>query len=61
MTLYSRLAAPLDRWSDCLLPTLARLVFAAVLAGYFCASALTKLDGRSPRRSGLCPDLSARV
>ena len=30
---------------DWLLPTLARLVFAAVLFGYFWASALTKFDG----------------
>jgi putative oxidoreductase len=30
---------------DWVLPTLARLVFAAVLAGYFWASGLTKLDG----------------
>jgi putative oxidoreductase len=35
----------LDRTSDWLLPGLARLVFAAVLAAYFWASALTKLDG----------------
>lgn len=30
---------------DTLLPLLARLIFAAVLAGYFWASALTKFDG----------------
>lgn len=34
-----------DRVGDWLLPTLARLVFAAVLAGYFWSSALTKFDG----------------
>lgn len=34
-----------DRASDWLLPSFARLVFAAVLLGYFWASALTKLDG----------------
>lgn len=34
-----------DHAGDWLLPTLARGVFAAVLAGYFWASALTKLDG----------------
>lgn len=45
MTLYTRLTASLDAWSAWLLPTLARVVFAAVLAGYFWASALTKLDG----------------
>lgn len=45
MTLSARLAAALDRHSDWILPTLARLVFAAVLLGYFWASALTKFDG----------------
>jgi putative oxidoreductase len=41
-----RLADRLDRLADPLLPTLARLVFAGVLAVYFWASALTKLgDG----------------
>lgn len=45
MTLYARAAAILDRQADWLLPTLARLVFAAVLLGYFWASALTKFDG----------------
>lgn len=34
-----------DRQADWLMPTLARLVFAGVLLGYFWASALTKLDG----------------
>jgi putative oxidoreductase len=37
--------APLDRAGDTLLPTLARATFAAVLAGYFWSSALTKLTG----------------
>ena len=37
--------APLDRAGDWVLPTLARLVFAGVLLGYFWASALTKFDG----------------
>ncbi|MEO8243435.1 MAG: DoxX family membrane protein [bacterium] len=35
----------LSRVGDWVLPTLARLVFAAVLLGYFWASALTKFDG----------------
>lgn len=35
----------LDRCGDWLLPTLARLVFAGVLLGYFWASAATKFDG----------------
>jgi putative oxidoreductase len=39
------LAALAERQSGWLLPTLARLVFAGVLAGYFWASALTKFDG----------------
>jgi len=40
----NRLAA-LDRAGDWLLPSFARLTFAAVLLGYFWSSALTKLDG----------------
>lgn len=37
--------ATLDRAGDWLLPSLARVVFAAVLLGYFWSSALTKFDG----------------
>ncbi|WP_420568128.1 DoxX family membrane protein [Thalassovita sp.] len=45
LTLYHTLTEQLER-SDWLLPTLARFVFAAVLAGYFWASGMTKLgDG----------------
>ncbi|WP_103334029.1 DoxX family membrane protein [Pseudotabrizicola formosa] len=47
MTTADAAAQALGRWLDrmapALLPVLARLVFAAVLAGYFWASALTKL------------------
>jgi putative oxidoreductase len=39
------LALQADRLGDWMLPTLARLAFAAVLLGYFWASALTKFDG----------------
>jgi putative oxidoreductase len=42
--LFNRIAATLNR-QDWVVPTLARLVFAAVLARYFWASALTKLSG----------------
>lgn len=42
---HTRFARFCDRQSDWLLPTLARLVFAAVLLGYFWASALTKFAG----------------
>lgn len=42
--LYSRAASDADRMADWLLPTLARLVFAAVLFSYFWTSAATKLD-----------------
>jgi len=42
---YAGAARFADRQADWLLPTLARLVFAGVLFGYFWASALTKLDG----------------
>ncbi|KPP84978.1 MAG: putative oxidoreductase [Rhodobacteraceae bacterium HLUCCA08] len=41
----ARLVAPLDRVADAVLTSAARLIFAAVLTGYFWASALTKLDG----------------
>lgn len=45
LSLYSRLTDALDR-ADWLLPTLARLVFAAVLLMYFWVAGLTKLgDG----------------
>ncbi|MGB4829654.1 MAG: DoxX family protein [Paracoccaceae bacterium] len=45
ITLYQRLADSFSR-QEWILPTLARLVFAAVLLGYFWSSALTKLgDG----------------
>lgn len=45
LTLYHTLTEQMER-SDWLLPTLARFVFAAVLAGYFWASGMTKLgDG----------------
>lgn len=39
------LRARLEQASDWALPSVARLVFAAVLAGYFWASAATKFDG----------------
>ena len=45
MNRFLKLAPVLDRMGDWLMPTLARLVFAGVLFGYFWASALTKLDG----------------
>lgn len=45
MTVVARARLLADRQADWLLPTLARLVFAGVLTGYFWASALTKFDG----------------
>jgi len=42
---YKAVAKGAARQSDWLLPTLARVVFAAVLLAYFWSSALTKLDG----------------
>jgi putative oxidoreductase len=45
MNTIHALNAGASRASDWLLPTLARIVFAGVLFGYFWASALTKLDG----------------
>ncbi len=43
--LYDQGVANLARQSAWLLPSLARLIFAAVLAGYFWSSAATKFDG----------------
>ena len=43
LTAGNAIARWLDRMAPVILPMLARLVFAAVLAGYFWASALTKL------------------
>lgn len=46
LTIYDSAAALLDRAAPFVLPTLARLVFAAVLFGYYWNSALTKVgDG----------------
>jgi putative oxidoreductase len=45
MTALSDMQTGASRVGDWLVPTLARLVFAGVLFGYFWASALTKLDG----------------
>ncbi len=45
MTAILRLSEALERHADWLLPSLARLIFAAVLCGYFWNSALTKFDG----------------
>ena len=45
LRLYDQWAAALTAQSNWLLPSLARLIFAAVLAGYFWSSAATKFDG----------------
>ena len=45
LAIHDRLADTLSRNAGWLLPTAARLIFAAVLLGYFWSSALTKLDG----------------
>lgn len=45
IAIYDRLARGLGAQADWLLPTLARLIFAGVLLGYFWASALTKFAG----------------
>lgn len=52
------LAARQDDW---LLPTLARLVFAGVLFGYFWASALTKLEGPFTPSTGAYAQIFPRV
>jgi putative oxidoreductase len=45
LNLHDRLARAMHEQADWLLPTVARVVFAGVLLGYFWASAATKLDG----------------
>jgi putative oxidoreductase len=45
LALYNRAAMAADRQGDLVLPTAARLVFAAVLFSYFWTSAGTKLEG----------------
>ena len=45
IALHARFARFCDEQADWLLPTLARLVFAGVLLGYFWSSALTKFAG----------------
>lgn len=45
LDVHAGAARAFDRQADWLLPTLARLVFAGVLFGYFWASAMTKLEG----------------
>lgn len=45
LSMYARLARACDHPSDWLLPTLARIIFAGVLLGYFWSSALTKFAG----------------
>lgn len=58
----SPVSAALDRAAPVLLPTLARLVFAAVLAGYFWSSALTKLgDGLFSPSVGAYAQIFPRV
>ena len=43
MRLHTMIFAPLERAGDWILPTLARFLFAAVLAVYFWVSGLTKV------------------
>jgi putative oxidoreductase len=45
LALHARFTRLCDSQANWLLPTLARVVFAGVLLGYFWASALTKLEG----------------
>jgi putative oxidoreductase len=58
---YNRAAHAADRHGDWLLPTFARLVFAAVLFGYFWASAMTKLDGIFTPSMGAYAQIFPRV
>jgi putative oxidoreductase len=61
LTLHAQVATALDRQADWLLPTAARLVFAAVLFGYFWSSALTKLDGPFTPSLGAYAQIFPRV
>ena len=53
--------AALGRMGDWIVPSLARLVFAAVLLGYFWASALTKFDGVLTPSTGAFAQIYPRV
>ncbi len=53
--------AGLNRSGDWLLPSLARLVFAAVLLGYFWASALTKFDAPFSPSTGAFAQIYPRL
>ena len=52
ISLHTAVFGQIERLSPMVLPTLARLVFAAVLLRYFWSSALTKLDGPFMLSSG---------
>ena len=61
LALYDRAARHADHLSGWLLPSLARLVFAGVLAGYFWSSAATKLDGPFSPTAGAYAQIFPRV
>lgn len=61
LTLYRGFALSLDRQGDWVLPTLARLVFAAVLLGYFWSSALTKFAGPFTPSTGAYAQIFPKV
>lgn len=61
MTRLWPLIDALDRAGDRVLPSLARLVFAAVLLGYFWSSALTKFDGVFTPSSGAFAQIYPRA
>lgn len=61
LALYNRAATSVSRQSDWLLPSLARLVFAGVLTGYFWSSAATKLDGPFSPTAGAYAQIFPRL
>ena len=61
LPLIDAISASLVRIGDWLLPSLARLVFAAVLLGYFWSSALTKFDGVFTPSSGAFAQIYPRA
>ena len=61
LPLIDAISASLGRIGDWLLPSLARLVFAAVLLGYFWSSALTKFDGVFTPSSGAFAQIYPRA
>ena len=61
ISFYDHLTDRIDRAAPLILPTMSRLVFAAVLLWYFWASALTKFDGLLTPSSGAYAQIFPRA